>query len=123
MGDGGRQFAQRRHGRYMRESRLRLTQCLFGVIGADRRSNIGAGAPIAEKIAVCVIKWLAACLDVYRISSSVDGVHEIAKWPMRVQHRPMLSPFFGFPFDIACNIPPRHANSPSPRHSTPIPLL
>src|SRR5260370_41095164 len=105
MGDGGRQFAQRRHARYMREFRLRLTQCLFGVIGADRRSNIGAGAPIAEKIAVCVIKWLAASLDVYRISSHVDGVHEIAEWPMRVEHRQMLSPVFGCPFNVGCNVP------------------
>src|ERR1700693_5468706 len=105
MRDRGRQFAQGCYAHDMRQVRLRVAQRLFGVNCADRRSNIGAGAPIAEKIAVCVIKWLAACLDVYRRSSPVDGVHEIAKWPMRVEHRPMLSPFFGFPFDIGCNIP------------------
>ena len=47
MGDGGRQFAQCRHARDVREFRLRLAQCVFGVISADLRRNIGSGAPIA----------------------------------------------------------------------------
>ena len=65
MGDGGGQFAQRRHARDMCEFRLRLAQCLLGLICADRRRDIGAGATIAEKIAVCVENWLAAGTDVY----------------------------------------------------------
>ncbi len=44
MGDGGRQFAQCRHARYVREFRLRLAQCVFGVISADLRRIIGSGA-------------------------------------------------------------------------------
>src|ERR1700730_9704495 len=110
MGDGGREFSQRSHACNVCEFCLRFAQRPFGVIRADRRRNIGAGASIAEKIAVCVIKWLAACLDVCRRSSPVDGVREITKWLMRVEYRPMQSPFFGFRFHIGCNLPASHAN-------------
>jgi len=60
MGDGGCQFAERCDTRYMRECRLRLAQCLFGVIGADRGRDIGASATIAEKLAFRVKQRLAA---------------------------------------------------------------
>ncbi len=109
MGDRGGHLPQRRHTRYVCEFRLRLAQRLFGVICADRRSNIGAGPPIAEKISLCVKNRLAARSDVYWGSSPIYGVHEIAKWLMCVDHRPMYSPFFGFRFDISCNIPARQA--------------
>src|SRR6266403_1500761 len=109
---------ERRHARYMCEFRLRLAQCLFGVICADHRRNIGAGPTITKKIAACVKEWLAACSDVYRGAARGFGaVDEIAKWPMCVEHRPMQSPFFGFRFDIACNIPARHAGDTRGRDS------
>src|ERR1700678_4270841 len=93
----------------MREFRLRLAQRLFSVICANRCSNVGADASIAQKLAICVKKGFAACLKVYRGSSlACSAVHEIAKWQMCVEHRPMQSPFFGFCFDVACNIPASH---------------
>ena len=60
VGNGRRQFAQRGHAGYMCEFRLRAAQRLFGVICADRRRNIGAGAPIAQEVAVSVKERLAA---------------------------------------------------------------
>src|SRR5271154_4935429 len=109
MGDGNCQFTERCYTRYMCEFYLGLAQLLFGVICEDRRGDIGAGASVTEKIAACVKKWFAACLDICPGSSPVDGVHEIAKWPMCVEHRPMQSPFFGFRFKIGRNLPARHA--------------
>src|SRR5258708_13321444 len=114
MGDGSRHFAQHSHARYMCEFRLRLAQFLFGVICADRRRNIGAGAPITKKITACVIKWLAACLDVYRRSRPTrDTVHEIAKRLMGVERLPMQPPFFSLRFSDTSNSPAGHSNSPT----------
>ena len=111
MGDGGSQFTQRRHARYMCEFRLRPAQRLLGIICADRRSNIGASAAIADEISLCVKQRLTARPDIYRRSTLAYGaIYEIAKWQMGVVHRPMLSPFFGFRFDISCNIPASHAS-------------
>src|SRR5258706_15429410 len=110
MGDRGGHLRQRRHARCPRECRLRVAQCLLGVICADLGSNIGTGASITEKIAAGVKKWFAACPDVYRRSNPADGVLEIAKWPMCVEHRPMQSPFLRFRFDVSCNIPSSQAS-------------
>ena len=109
MRDRGCHFSQHCHPRDMGEFRLRLAQCPLGVISADRRSDIGAGAPIAEKISLCVEKRLAACPHVYRRSHHVEGVLEISKWLMGGKHRPMLPPFFGLRFNIRCNIPAKKA--------------
>src|SRR4051794_1438196 len=105
MGDGGSQFTQRRHARYMCEFRLRPAQRLLGIICADPRSNIGASTAIADEISLCVKQRLTARPDIYRRSTLAYGaIYEIAKWQMGVVHRPMHSPFFGFRFDISCNI-------------------
>ena len=109
MGDGGGQFAQGSHACNVCEFCLCFAQSLFGVICADRRRNIGAGAPIAEKISLCVVKWLAAGSDVHWRSTAIYGVDEIAKWLMGVDQRPKRPPFLGFRFDISCNVPARHA--------------
>src|SRR5258708_19792553 len=124
MGDGGRQLAERRQARYMCECRLRLAQCPFGVIRADRCRNIGGGATITEKIAACVKEWLAACPDIYRSADRGFGaVNEIAKWLMCVEHRPRPSPFFGLRFDIGRNIPASHASQARGRDADSIKVL
>src|SRR3982074_842974 len=89
----------------MRQFRLRLAQCLLGVICADRRCNVCTGTSITEKISPCVKKRLAAFPHLYRGSSPVERVLEIAKWLMSVEYRPMLSPFFGIRFDIRSDVP------------------
>src|SRR5258708_22996089 len=111
VGDRGRQFAQGYYARYVCELHLRFAKRLFGVIRADICSNVGAGAPIAEKISLCTENRLAAYSDIYWRSTLVKGaIDEIAKWLMCVEHLPMQSPFFGFGFYIACNFPASHAS-------------
>src|SRR6476620_6852185 len=94
MGYGGCEFAQCGHATYVCEFHLRFAQRLFGVICADYCSNVGAGAPIAEKISLCVENWLAACPDIYRRSTLAYGaIHKIAKWLMCVERVPLPYPF------------------------------
>src|SRR5262249_11226476 len=113
VGYGCGQFAKRRHARHMREFRLRFSQGLFGLISTDHRSNIGADAAIAEKIAACVKKWLAVCSDIYRSPRRVDGgIPQTSEWTPRVKGCPMLPPLFWFRLDIGCNVPARHADMP-----------
>src|ERR1700761_3546990 len=101
MSDGSRQFAQHRHARYVCEFHPRFSERLFSVICTDYRSNVGAGASIAEEISLFVENRLAACSDICRRSAlAQEAIDEITKWLMRVKHLPMQSPFFGFGFYV-----------------------
>jgi len=84
---------------------------LRSLVGADRRSHIGADSPIAEKITVRVKDRLAAYPHVNRSTRSTYGaVDKIAKRKMRVERRLMLPPFFGIRFNIRCDFPAKKAD-------------
>src|ERR1700761_2556099 len=93
----------------MSELRLRLAQGLLGLLGAFQRGDIGAGAAIAEEMALNVKKGLSAGSDINLGSAVVDdAVDEIPKRPVGIKCLAMPPPFFRLGLQIGCDLPSRH---------------